>query len=93
MILHLAEIIELIHHPLAGAGVREAITMMGAIVSRVAGRDLWPFTPNFAFVILHCDPLILLNLILKVLGFVPNFINWWPIYLFRILDGFCGILL
>ena len=79
MILHLAEIIELIYHPLAGASVREAITMMGAIVSRVAGRDLGPFTSNFAFVIFHCDPLILLNLILKVLDFVPNFINWWPI--------------
>ena len=78
VILHLAEIIELIYHPLAGASVGGAITLMGATVSRVAGRDLGPFAPNFALVIFLCDPLIFFNLILEVLDFVQNFVNWWP---------------
>ena len=72
MILQPAEIIELIYQ-LVGAvfSDRGPITVMMAIVSGVARRDLRPFALHFGFAIFLDDTRTFLNLILEVLDLVP----------------------
>ena len=89
--LQLAEIIEMIYQ-LAGAGVGVTITLMGAIVSRVARLNLGPFTLHFRFLCFLCDdPLIFRTLILESLHFAPTFDNGWPKWMMGISWGFDGI--
>ena len=80
VILHLAEIIEMIYQ-LASSGVSVTITLMGAIVSSVARLNLWPFTLNFKLLFFFFDdPFTNLTLILKVLNFAPTFGDWWLMF-------------